>query len=67
MSESHRSLDTADDLPDRPVLFNKPATAVIGPGEPIRHNAALTTQLDWEGELAVVIGTRSTRWPRPTR
>lgn len=56
VEESSRSLDTAKDLPDRPVLFSKPGTAVVGPGEPIRHNAKLTKQLDWECELAVVIG-----------
>ena len=56
VEESSRSLDTSKDLPDRPVLFSKPGTAVIGPGEPIRHNAKLTQQLDWECELAVVIG-----------
>ena len=56
VEESSRSLDTAKELPDRPVLFSKPATAVIGPEQPIRHNASLTAQLDWECELAVVIG-----------
>lgn len=56
VEESSRSLDTSKDLPDRPVLFSKPGTAVIGPDEPIRHNARLTQQLDWECELAVVIG-----------
>jgi 2-keto-4-pentenoate hydratase/2-oxohepta-3-ene-1,7-dioic acid hydratase in catechol pathway len=38
------------------VLFSKPATAVVGPDEPIQHNGNLTHQLDWECELAVVIG-----------
>jgi len=56
VEESSRSLDTAKELPDRPVLFSKPATAIVGPGQPIRHNASLTAQLDWECELAVVIG-----------
>ena len=56
VEESSRSLDTDKDLPTRPVLFSKPGTAVIGPGAPIRHNGALTQQLDWECELAVVIG-----------
>lgn len=56
VEESSRSLDTAKELPDRPVLFSKPATAVVGPGDPIRHNGAMTKQLDWECELAVVIG-----------
>lgn len=56
VEESSRSLDTDKDLPTRPVLFSKPGTAVIGPGAPIRHNGALTQQLDWECELAVVMG-----------
>ncbi|MFD0501794.1 fumarylacetoacetate hydrolase family protein [Streptomyces chiangmaiensis] len=56
VAESARTLDTDKELPQRPVLFSKPATAVTGPGKPILHNADLTSQLDWECELAVVIG-----------
>lgn len=56
IAESARALDTDKDLPQRPVLFSKPGTAVVGHGEPIQHNADLTGQLDWECELAVVIG-----------
>lgn len=61
VAESARALDTRSDLPEQPVVFSKPPTAVIGPGEPIQHNAAMTQQLDWEVELAVVIGSRATR------
>ncbi|WP_019890802.1 fumarylacetoacetate hydrolase family protein [Streptomyces purpureus] len=61
VEESSRSLDTDKDLPPRPVLFSKPATAVTGPGQPILHNADLTRQLDWECELAVVIGRNAFR------
>ncbi|WP_433259973.1 fumarylacetoacetate hydrolase family protein [Actinosynnema sp. CS-041913] len=63
VAESARALDTANDLPQQPVLFCKPSTAVIGPDEPIEHNAALTSQLDWECELAVVIGRTAKRVP----
>ncbi|WP_109523354.1 fumarylacetoacetate hydrolase family protein [Nocardia aurea] len=56
IAESARALDTDKALPQRPVLFSKPGTAVVGPGEPILHNGDLTAQLDWECELAVVIG-----------
>ncbi|MGV9847482.1 fumarylacetoacetate hydrolase family protein [Streptomyces sp. NPDC003442] len=56
VEESSRSLDTDSDLPPRPVLFSKPSTAVTGPGSPILHDSRLTSQLDWECELAVVIG-----------
>jgi 2-keto-4-pentenoate hydratase/2-oxohepta-3-ene-1,7-dioic acid hydratase in catechol pathway len=59
VAESARSLDTAADLPKQPVIFSKPPTTVIGPGEPIRHDARLTQQLDWEVELAVIIGRRA--------
>ena len=61
VEESSRSLDTDKELPPRPVLFSKPATAVTGPGAPILHNADLTAQLDWECELAVVIGRTAYR------
>lgn len=57
VEESSRSLDTDKELPTRPVLFSKPGTAVVGPEAPIRHNGQLTQQLDWECELAVVIGS----------
>ena len=56
VAESARTLDTAKDLPTQPVIFSKPPTSVIGPGDAIEHNATLTKQLDWEVELAVIIG-----------
>lgn len=61
VEESSRSLDTDKEPPTRPVLFSKPATAVTGPGQPILHNGDLTEQLDWECELAVVIGRTAFR------
>ena len=42
--------------PAWPVVFTKPPSAVIGPEAPILRFAALTGQLDYEAELAVVIG-----------
>lgn len=61
VDESARSLDTAKERPAQPVIFSKPPTAVIGPGQAIEHNGALTQQLDWEVELAVIIGARAKR------
>jgi 2-keto-4-pentenoate hydratase/2-oxohepta-3-ene-1,7-dioic acid hydratase in catechol pathway len=61
VAESARTLDTARDLPTQPVIFSKPPTAVIGPGEPIQHNTRLTRQLDWEVELAAILGTTARR------
>jgi 2-keto-4-pentenoate hydratase/2-oxohepta-3-ene-1,7-dioic acid hydratase in catechol pathway len=61
VAESAKSLDTAKDLPKQPVIFSKPPTTVIGPGAPILHDAKITQQLDWEVELAVVIGRTAKR------
>ncbi|MFT4246925.1 MAG: fumarylacetoacetate hydrolase family protein [Pseudomonas sp.] len=61
VEESSRSLDTAKELPKQPVIFSKPPTTVIGPGDAIEHNERITRQLDWEVELAVVIGRRAKR------
>ena len=45
VAESARTLDTSKDLPQKPVLFTKPPTAVIGPNEPILHDSKMTQQL----------------------
>jgi 2-keto-4-pentenoate hydratase/2-oxohepta-3-ene-1,7-dioic acid hydratase in catechol pathway len=45
-----------DEPPAEPVLFSKPSTAVIGPGEAIAYPQKLSERVDHEGELAVVIG-----------
>ena len=42
-------------IPERPVVFSKFSTSVIAPGEPVVLPAT-STQVDYEAELAVVIG-----------
>ena len=59
VAESAQSLNTSPDLPRQPVIFSKPPTSVIGPDEPILHDREITQQLDWEVELAAIIGTRA--------
>ncbi|EMI5491628.1 fumarylacetoacetate hydrolase family protein [Providencia stuartii] len=61
VAESSRTLDTSKELPKEPVIFSKPPTTVIGPDDAIEHNAKITQQLDWEVELAVIMGTRAKR------
>jgi 2-keto-4-pentenoate hydratase/2-oxohepta-3-ene-1,7-dioic acid hydratase in catechol pathway len=39
-----------------PVIFLKPSTAVCGPGDPIRRPIGVCGRVDYEGELAVIIG-----------
>lgn len=43
------------DVPEEPLLFLKPSTAVIGPNDPIRL-LPISRRVDYEGELVVVIG-----------
>ena len=50
------------EIPKEPILFMKPSTAVIYPDDPIvypRH----ATRVDYEAELAVVMGRRARRVP----
>jgi 2-keto-4-pentenoate hydratase/2-oxohepta-3-ene-1,7-dioic acid hydratase (catechol pathway) len=61
VAESSRTLDTSRELPKEPVIFSKPPTSVIGPDDAIEHNAEITQQLDWEVELAVIMGVRAKR------
>ena len=45
-------------IPERPMVFSKFSTAVIGPGEPVVLPAT-SVQVDYEAELAVVVGRRA--------
>lgn len=55
--KSHAA-EMAHELPEDPVIFIKPATAVIGPME-IICMPAMSQQVDYEAELGVVIGRRT--------
>jgi len=45
-----------DDIPSHPIIFSKVPDAVIGPGCAIRIPAGVSEAIDYEAELAVVIG-----------
>ena len=47
--------------PQAPMIFAKFPTAVVGPGAVIRWDPALTRQVDYEAELAVVMGRTARR------
>jgi 2-keto-4-pentenoate hydratase/2-oxohepta-3-ene-1,7-dioic acid hydratase in catechol pathway len=49
--------ETGIALPEFPIVFTKAATCVIGDGEDIVR-PRVSTQLDYEGELGIVIGQR---------
>lgn len=51
------------ETPKLPLVFNKQATSVIGPSDPF-HMPRVSSALDYEGELGVVIGRRCRHVPR---
>jgi 2-keto-4-pentenoate hydratase/2-oxohepta-3-ene-1,7-dioic acid hydratase in catechol pathway len=64
VAESARTLDTTGKLPQKPIIFSKPPTTVTATNTDIIKNTKLTSQLDWEVELAVVIGKKGKYVPK---
>jgi 2-keto-4-pentenoate hydratase/2-oxohepta-3-ene-1,7-dioic acid hydratase in catechol pathway len=56
IAEDNRTRDLQADLPKYPQFFTKPATAVVGPDAEVRLDEKVTRRLDYEVELAVIIG-----------
>jgi 2-keto-4-pentenoate hydratase/2-oxohepta-3-ene-1,7-dioic acid hydratase in catechol pathway len=54
------ALEMTKPLPAEPLMFMKPSTAVIGPGQPIQI-PMWAGEIHHEAELAVVIGRRATK------
>jgi 2-keto-4-pentenoate hydratase/2-oxohepta-3-ene-1,7-dioic acid hydratase in catechol pathway len=50
------SLSLGEEIPSHPIFFTKPASSVVGPGAPINPHTSLTSALDYEAEIAVIIG-----------
>jgi 2-keto-4-pentenoate hydratase/2-oxohepta-3-ene-1,7-dioic acid hydratase in catechol pathway len=55
--ESDRARGREPKLPEFPVFFSKPVSAVCNPGDDVPLDPAVTSQLDYEVELAFIIGT----------
>jgi 2-keto-4-pentenoate hydratase/2-oxohepta-3-ene-1,7-dioic acid hydratase in catechol pathway len=49
--------------PEQPLVFAKFPSSVTGPADPIVVDPALTTQVDWEVELGVIVGRRMRNVP----
>jgi len=50
------------ETPSFPVFFNKQTSCIVGPGDAI-HRPRVSQMLDFEGELAIVIGRRCRHVP----
>jgi 2-keto-4-pentenoate hydratase/2-oxohepta-3-ene-1,7-dioic acid hydratase in catechol pathway len=48
--------ETGAEPPAEPLIFLKPSTAVVGPGDAIVRPVHLSQRVDYEGELAIVFG-----------
>ncbi len=62
--EGSRAMDLQRDLPKEPIYFSKPPTVLVGPDAPVIHDASVSTRMDWEAELAVVIGRGGRKIPK---
>ncbi|MDP5096586.1 MAG: fumarylacetoacetate hydrolase family protein [Flavobacterium sp.] len=64
VAESARTLDTTGKLPTKPIIFSKPPTTVTATNTEIIKNSKLTSQVDWECELAVIISKKGKYVPK---
>jgi 2-keto-4-pentenoate hydratase/2-oxohepta-3-ene-1,7-dioic acid hydratase in catechol pathway len=55
--EGAKKLQDNRDLPKHPVFFTKASTSMNGPFDNVPFHAQVSTQLDWEVELGMIIGT----------
>jgi 2-keto-4-pentenoate hydratase/2-oxohepta-3-ene-1,7-dioic acid hydratase in catechol pathway len=63
-AEGQRARGQPVKMPEVPVFFTKATTSANGPYSDIPYDPAVTAQLDWEVELAVIIGRRGKNIPR---
>ncbi|RXT02283.1 fumarylacetoacetate hydrolase family protein [Ammoniphilus sp. CFH 90114] len=54
------AMEEANDLPKYPIVFTKATTTVIGTEQKIYSHPHVTSKLDYEAELAIVIGKEGT-------
>jgi 2-keto-4-pentenoate hydratase/2-oxohepta-3-ene-1,7-dioic acid hydratase in catechol pathway len=57
-AEGAHMREPAQKLPDHPVFFTKAVNALNGPFDPIPFDPAISQEIDWEVELAAIIGKR---------
>lgn len=60
LNYSDHAAELAMDIPKEPIIFLKPATSVIGPGDEIVY-PAMSRQVDYEAEIGVVIAKEASQ------
>ena len=58
LNYSDHAIETGNPIPDQPVLFGKAVSSVCGPNDDVEMPRG-STMLDWEVELAIVIGSET--------
>jgi len=56
---AEHAAETGSDVPKEPLIFAKFPSSIVAPNEPVRWRTSITDQVDWEAELAVIIGKRA--------
>ncbi|WP_071394244.1 fumarylacetoacetate hydrolase family protein [Bacillus tuaregi] len=51
-------MGSKEDIPEHPIIFTKSPTTVVGCGAEVLNHQQVTSELDYEGELAVIIGKK---------
>lgn len=62
--EFEKTTDESKAIPKDPIVFSKLPTTVTGPDKPILSHSTVTSELDYEGELAIIIGKEGTYIPK---
>lgn len=63
--EFEKTRDTSA-VPKYPIIFSKPPTCVVGPNAVVKGHSDITTKVDYEVELAVVIGKTASKVTKET-
>lgn len=58
LNYADHTAETGLDAPAEPLTFAKYPSSIVGPGDDIVVPETITTQVDWEGELAAVVGRK---------
>jgi 2,4-didehydro-3-deoxy-L-rhamnonate hydrolase len=64
LNYADHAAETGQAVPDEPILFTKSPNTLVGPNDPIRQPRG-STKLDWEVELGIVIGRRTSYLDSP--
>ncbi|NLI94110.1 MAG: fumarylacetoacetate hydrolase family protein [Peptococcaceae bacterium] len=59
-TEYTSAMQEEQNLPKHPIVFTKATTTVIGPNQKIKSHRHVTNKIDYEAELAIVIGKEGT-------